>query len=147
MSQQFIVPQFLDVEDKIIGPLTVRQFITFLVGAGMIFIVFKLASFWIAAIEGVLLFALTGMFAFLKINGRPFHFFLLSLIQTVRRPTLKIWRKEAEPAKVKEEKEKKPPAPPPQKEHLTASRLSDLSLIVDTGGMYQEGFGELESES
>ncbi|KKS92044.1 MAG: hypothetical protein UV69_C0039G0006, partial [Parcubacteria group bacterium GW2011_GWE2_43_12] len=30
--QQFVVPQFIDVEDKIIGPITVRQFIIIMVG-------------------------------------------------------------------------------------------------------------------
>lgn len=135
---QFVVPQFLDVESKIIGPLTVRQFIIFLAGAGMIFLVFKLASFWMAAIEGILVFALTGVFAFLKINGRPFHFFLLNLIQTLRRPTLKIWNKEVFSENIA--KEKKVPLPKfiPPKPHLTASRLSELSLVVDTGGAYRE---------
>lgn len=137
--QQFVVPQFLDVESKIIGPLTVRQFITFLIGAGMIFIVFKLASFWAAAIEGVLIFALTGIFAFAKINGRPFHHFLLNMMQTVRRPTLTIWHKNYANDKVKEEKEKAPPPPPAKKQRLTESRLTELSLVVDTGGAYQEG--------
>ena len=113
--QQFVVPQFLDVESKIIGPLTVRQFITFLIGAGMIFIVFKLASFWAAAIEGVLIFALTGVFAFLKINGRPFHFFLLNMIQTLKRPTMKIWNKEISTKDIKKEEKKEiPPALPPK---------------------------------
>ncbi|MFA5051968.1 MAG: PrgI family protein [Patescibacteria group bacterium] len=139
--QQFVVPQFLDVEAKIIGPLTVRQFLTFLVGAGLIFIVFKLATFWAAAIEGILIFALTGMFAFLKINGRPFHYFLLNMTQTLRRPTMKVWNKEMGKGKIKEEKEKAPPPPPPAKQHVTASRLSELSLVVDTGGSYREDEG------
>ncbi|MBI5037337.1 MAG: PrgI family protein [Candidatus Kerfeldbacteria bacterium] len=137
--QQFIVPQFLDVENKIIGPLTVRQFITFLIGAGMIFIVFKLANFWAAAIEGVLIFALTGVFAFAKINGRPFHHFLLNMMQTLRRPTLTIWHKQYDNSSVKEEKEKPAPPPPSKKQRLTESRLTELSLVVDTGGAYQEG--------
>ncbi|MFA5135039.1 MAG: PrgI family protein [Patescibacteria group bacterium] len=139
--QQFVVPQFLDVESKIIGPLTVRQFVTFLIGAGMIFLVFKLASFWVAAIEGLLIFALTGMFAFLKINGRPFHFFLLNMMQTLRRPTLKVWNKAYVGQRIKEEK---PEALPPQvpKKRLTVSRLNELSLVVDTGGAYQEEIDE-----
>jgi hypothetical protein len=134
---QFVVPQFIDVENKIIGPLTVRQFLTFLVGAGLMFAVFKLASFWLAAIENLFIFALTGLFAFLKINGRPFHYFLLNLIQTLRRPTLKIWNKQAIFRREKEEKKKEPPRMIVKK-HLTASRLSELSLVVDTGGAYQE---------
>ncbi len=137
--QQFIVPQFLDVESKIIGPLTVRQFITFLIGAGAIFLVFKLATFWAAAIEGVLIFAVTGIFAFAKINGRPFHHFLLNMLQTLRRPSMTVWHKHYEMGKVKEEKEKAPPPKPTKKQRLTESRLSDLSLVVDTGGAYQEG--------
>lgn len=139
---QFVVPQFLDVESKIIGPLTVRQFITFLIGAGMIFIVFKLASFWAAAIEGVLIFALTGLFAFMKINGRPFHFFLLNMIQTLKRPTMKIWNKEISNKDIKKEEKIVIPPALPQKKHLTSSRLNELSLVVDTGGAYQEELSE-----
>lgn len=137
--QQFVVPQFLDVEAKIIGPLTVRQFLTFLVGSGLIFIVFKLANFWAAAIEGILIFALTGVFAFLKINGRPFHYFLLNMVQTLRRPTMKVWNKESGPNKIKKEKEAAPPPIRPTKQRVTASRLSELSLVVDTGGSFREG--------
>ncbi|MFH0805259.1 MAG: PrgI family protein [Patescibacteria group bacterium] len=136
--QQFVVPQFLDVEAKIIGPLTVRQFLIFLVGAGLMFVMFKLATFWIAAIEGLLLFALTGVFAFLRINGRPFHFFLLNMIQTLRRPALKVWGRAVHPEDIKHEKQRKQPAPFVPKQHLTATRLSELALVVDTGGAYRE---------
>ena len=34
--QMFTVPQFIDVEDKIIGPITTRQFIICLVGLGLL---------------------------------------------------------------------------------------------------------------
>jgi hypothetical protein len=134
---QFVVPQFIDVENKIIGPLTVRQFLTFLVGAGLIFLVFKLSTFWVAAIESLCIFALTGIFAFFKINGRPFHYFLLNMIQTLRRPILKIWNKESVVERTKEEVKKQPPKIFIKK-HVTASRLSELSLVVDTGGAYRE---------
>lgn len=43
--QQFLVPQFIDVENKIIGPLTVRQFVIFLIAAGFIFLVLKFLLF------------------------------------------------------------------------------------------------------
>jgi len=135
---QFVVPQFIDVESKIIGPLTVRQFLTFLAGAGLMFVVFKLASFWLAAIENLFIFALTGLFAFFKINGRPFHYFLLNMIQTLRRPILKVWNKETSAIKKKKEEKKEEPPRIIIKKHVTASRLSELSLVVDTGGAYRE---------
>ena len=43
--QQFVIPQFIDVEDKIIGPITVRQFIIMLAGGGLVFISYKLSDF------------------------------------------------------------------------------------------------------
>ena len=38
---QFQVPQFIEIEDKIIGPFTVKQFIYLVGGAGMDFIILK----------------------------------------------------------------------------------------------------------
>ncbi|MDP2683555.1 MAG: hypothetical protein Q8P20_00710 [bacterium] len=142
--QQFVVPQFLDVESKIIGPLTVRQFLIFIVGSGLIFVVFKLASFWMAAIEGLLIFAITGVFAFLKINGRPFHFFLVNLLMTLKRPIIKVWRKEYNPDDFKKEEKKDPIKQIVIKKRMTNSRLSDLSLVVDTGGAYREEFEDMK---
>ena len=42
---QFVVPQFIDVEDKIIGPITTRQFIIMLAAILMDFVAFKLLTF------------------------------------------------------------------------------------------------------
>lgn len=139
MPQQFIVPQFIDVENKIIGPITVRQFIIFLIGFGIIAIIFRIAQFWVAATVSVSIFAVTGVFAFLKINGRPFHFLMLNMLQTVRRPTLKTWHKEIsyKDIIVRKKVEKKPELVITKKP-VSASKLTQLSLIVDTGGAYQE---------
>jgi len=91
--QQFVVPQFIDVEDKVIGPITVRQFIIMLVGGGLIFIAYKLADFALFLLEFVLIAAVTFIIAFIKINGRPIHYFLLNIIQTSRRPRVRVWQK------------------------------------------------------
>ena len=53
--EQITVPQFLDVEDKIIGPITVRQFLEMLI-AGMVTINFlQLASFGMTTIMGIII--------------------------------------------------------------------------------------------
>ena len=139
MPQQFIVPQFIDVENKILGPITVRQFVIFLIGFGIIVLVFRMAEFWMAAIVSVLIFALTGTFAFLKINGRPFHFLLLNMLQTVRKPILRTWHKQisTKDMKARKKKEKKSELVIVKKP-VSVSKLTQLSLIVDTGGAYQE---------
>lgn len=138
--QQFVVPQFIDVEDKVIGPITVRQFIILLAGSGFIFAAYKLADFTLFLFEFVILIFITFTFAFIKINGRPIHYFLLNVIQTSRRPRLRLWQKIFSNAELKEFTKKKEPTLAPKivtKNKVRATRLAELSLIVDTGGVYQ----------
>ena len=141
--QQFIVPQFIDVEDKIIGPITTRQFIIILVGFLIIAISYKLFDFSLFVTFGLLVLAITGIFAFLRINGRPFHYFVLNLLQTLKRPKLRIWSNAlslsgddygAEEGRFAPAAQAVQAAPD---KHYTTSRLAELSLIVDTKGAYQ----------
>jgi hypothetical protein len=139
---QFTVPQFIDIESKIIGPLSVRQFVTMLVAAVFIYLDYQLffnVNFFLFAVIAVLLFALAGLFAFLRLNGRPFHYFLLNLFNTMKEPRLRVWSKSFTKSDFKY-KEEKPRAPVviPHKKPLTASKLTQISLIVDTGGAYQD---------
>src|SRR3989344_30242 len=139
--EQITVPQFLDVEDRIIGPITVRQFIEILVGGLIIFIFYKLFDFSLFVVAGLLVFGLTVLFAFVKINGQPFHNFLLNFITTLKNPKLKIWRKTVSDQEIKASL-KKPlelliTAPKIKRQAFEASNLSELALIVDTGGGYR----------
>lgn len=140
--QQFIVPQFIDVEDKIIGPITTRQFIILLVGTLIIGVSYKIFDFTLFVTFGLAVLAVTGTFAFLKINGRPFHYFVLNLLQTFKKPKLRIWYFVANEFDYKIEKMSLTVASnlAPEKRY-TASRLAELSLIVDTRGAYR-GEGE-----
>jgi hypothetical protein len=138
--QQFVVPQFIDVEDKVIGPITVRQFIILLVGGGIIFIAYKLSDFTLFLLQMVVTLALTVGIAFIKINGRPVHYFILNIIQTSKRPKLRVWLKKFSTPELKSYSKKKTVELPPQiktKNKVRASRLAEMALIVDTGGVYQ----------
>lgn len=137
---QFTVPQFIDVEDKIFGPITTRQFIILLVAGLILFIVFKLADLALF----IFLLAIIGSFAlvlaFVKINGQPFHYFLLNIVQTVRRPSRRLWVKSYHDRELKELISAAVPAvaeTPPQAERLSYSRIRDLTLLVNTGGYYR----------
>jgi hypothetical protein len=141
---RFTVPQFIDVEDKIIGPITTRQFIILLVTTMIMFVTYKAITltpgrFTYAVLALIAEFGLGGVVAFLKINGQPFHYFLLNLIQTLSKPRLRVWDKTLSDAELKQIITA-PPPPPPQKRRLKArvstSRLSELTLVVNTGGVY-----------
>ncbi|MFH1536997.1 MAG: PrgI family protein, partial [Patescibacteria group bacterium] len=133
---QFVVPQFIDVESKIIGPISVRQFIILLVAGGFLFLWYSIFSFWFFAILGSLTMGIAVVIAFVKVNGQTFHIFALLMVQTRIRPKLKVWnRQDYIKIKTKEKKEKKEEHVTPKE--VTQSRLTELSLMVDTEGAYQ----------
>ncbi|MBI4133334.1 PrgI family protein [Candidatus Uhrbacteria bacterium] len=140
MPTQFVVPQFIDVEDKIFGPITVRQFIIILVDFGIVFLFYKIFDFALFVLLGLPTLGIGFVLAFIKINGQPFHFFLLNFLQTARRPRLRIWDKTIPESVLRElirAPEVKPPPLPPKKPPLEASRLTELTLVVNTGGVYR----------
>lgn len=138
--QQFTVPQFIDVEDVIFGPITTRQFVIFLVDGLLLFIFYRLFTFSVFAAL-LLVFGGSGLIvAFVKINGQPFHFFILNFLQTMTIPPLRVWNKELSARDLKFYLKTEPAVVPPAKptkEPLRVSKLSELSLVVNTGGMYR----------
>lgn len=151
--EKFTVPQFIENEDRILWFLSVRQFIIILVAGGIMFLLYQFSSTPIFIIGSILVGTAAGIIAFYKVNGQPFHFFLLNVAQTTRRPNLRIWKKEAtqqeweaerkayESQLAREEKERLE-ALPPEKQGVSPQRLSEISLIVDTGGAYQGEAGK-----
>jgi hypothetical protein len=137
---QFVVPQFIDVEDKILGPITTRQFAILMITALVMFIIYKLLYIWYAIAVDVILLGSALVVAFVRINGQPFHYFLLNFVQTFRRPDVRVWNKDLTDAEIIAFAKVEIPPPPPAKvykEAPTTSRLSELALIVNTGGVYR----------
>ena len=136
--QQFVVPQFIDVEAKIIGPITAPQFLILLGATLIIALCYRLLHFTPFLIVAIIVLGLAGTFAFAKINGRSFHYFVLNLLQTTRRPNVRVWNHKIV---VNEQAEKTPIQkidykPLPKREYKK-SRLAEISLIVDTSGKYR----------
>ena len=137
---QFVVPQFIDVEDKILGPITTRQFGIIMIDALIMFIVYKILSLAFAIVVDVALLSAGLVLAFVRVNGQPFHYFLLNVVETWRRPLVRVWNKEMSDAEIIALSKVEPPPPPPPKpykEAPTTSRLSELALVVNTGGVYR----------
>lgn len=137
--QQFVVPQFIDVEDKIFGPITTRQFLILLGSGLLIFVVYKLADFALFITMLIIIGGLAIIFAFVKVNGQTFHYFLLNILQTTRKPSLRIWRKyyNKEELDYLRKQVFEVEAVEEIKIKVKASRIRDLALVVNTGGFYR----------
>lgn len=134
---RFTVPQFIEHEAKIIGPLTFRQFLYIGFATAISFILyFSLAkkNFFLFVLIVIVLFLVASALAFLKIGGRGIptiikNFFVFSIS-----PKMFLWRKGSMPmasikeVKIKKEENKKTPALKAAGE----SQLNKLSTKVET---------------
>ena len=138
--RQFVVPQFIDVEDKIFGPITTRQFLIVLVAGLILFICFKLADITLFIFLAAVIGGSALVLAFVKINGQAFHYFLLNIAQTLRRPSLRIWNKLYTDKQLQEYIKMSnvvvAEVPTPI-QRISYNRIRDLSLIVNTGGYFK----------
>lgn len=138
--QQFVVPQFITVENKIFGPVTVRQFLILLVAGGLIFIFNRLFELYLFAILTFLVGGAALIIAFVKVRGQTFHYFFLNFVVFAKRPPLRIWHKQytdAELDALRKDGIITEVAPVAAKARPSRSHIRQLSLQVNTGGYYE----------
>jgi len=126
---RFQVPQFIEVEDKIFGPLTFKQFIYVVGGGAVAVILFTLLPKFLAIIIStpIVLFALA--LAFYKVNNKPFIDIVEAFFKYSLTNKLYIWKKEDKKPVSKPTEEK-----PLEQVHvpkLSESRLKDLTWKLD----------------
>ncbi len=130
---QYQVPQFIEIEDKIFGPLTAKQFFYLLGGGALIFIMYIFLQLWLVIILGIPVVGFVGSLAFLKINGIPFIKILSNALGFATSSRLYLWKK-VEIKKIEEEI--KLPSEMAQNlpmiaPRLTENKLQDLAWSLD----------------
>lgn len=95
---RYEVPQFIDVEDKIFGPFTWKQFLYLTGGFGGALILFFVTPFFIFLMTSIPLVVLSAALAFYPVNQRPFAHFLESVFTYFSRSRLYLWKKEEKKA-------------------------------------------------
>jgi hypothetical protein len=130
---EYQVPQFIEVEDKIIGPLALKQFIYLAGGAGFAVLTYFYLPFILWIIVATPVVALAGALAFYKVNGKSFSSILEAAFSYYIGSKLFLWRKEEPKIEVSKE-------PAPQGEsplvtkggpRLTSGKLHDLAWSLD----------------
>lgn len=90
---QFQVPQFTDIEDKVIGPFTLKQFLYIAGAAGLLFILFKILKFFVFLFVAIPIAVLTIALAFVRVHGQPFVSVIKNFFGFLRKPDFYVWRK------------------------------------------------------
>jgi|SRR3989344_1434761 len=97
---QFQVPQFIDVAPKIIGPLTIRQFLYVVAGVAPAFILFFMLAFWLWLIITAILLSIAVALAFGKMNGQPLTRIAFAAFSYFWQPRFYLWKRAEEPVEL-----------------------------------------------
>jgi len=90
---RFQVPQFINVEDKILGPFSIKQFVYLVGGAGMIYIAWHFLSPWLSIPIIVPVAGFTLALAFYMPNGKPFIFMVQAAVAYALSGRLYLWKR------------------------------------------------------
>ncbi len=140
---QYKIPQNIGIEDKIVGPFSLRQLIILAIGGGISYALFTVASriyelnvieYFVIALPAV--FAL--MAAMIKIHNVSFTKFVLLTLEFAIKPKKRMWDHHGiaamtDPDLTDKTRSKKTKAVTEMEEKKDVN-LSDLSSVLDSGG-------------
>lgn len=126
---RFQVPQFIEIEDKIVGPLSLKQFLYLAGGAGMSFVAYRFLPLLISIIVIPILIAFSTALAFYKHNSKPFIDLVEAGVRYYLGEKLYIWKKQERVVETKTST----PTPNPQMyvPRLSDSKLKELTWSLD----------------
>lgn len=138
MSPMYGVPQYIDVEDKIAGPLTAKQLVWLVVMGVVLMIMWTIlekGAFFLAAIPVATIFV---SLAFYRPYNQPLINFIFSAVSFVFRPKQYVWRREMARAGgllvAKEEKKAVRLVPQKSERERVLADIGEFAKLLDTEG-------------
>jgi hypothetical protein len=89
----FNIPQFLEKEDKIVGPLTAKQLGWFFAAGAVLLVLWNMLDITAFIIAAVIVLGIAGAFAFYQPNGIPLISFIIYSVSFLFRPKMYIWHR------------------------------------------------------
>lgn len=129
---RFDVPQFIEVEDKIVGPFTWKQFVYLAGGAGAGIMLYILLPFFLFILTAGPIAALAAGLAFYPVNNRPFSVFLESVVRYIASARLYLWKKQDAPPAAQAAHDAIPLYTPP-----TTNTIASLSRKLELNALQQ----------
>jgi len=129
---QYQVPQFIEIEDKIFGPFTLKQFLYLAGGGGLCLMFFTLLPLWLAIPLMIPVAGFAAALAFYQVNGRPFIVAVEHAVGYFFGHKLYLWKQRQPKAQNGSTKQSLPVAAPllgvPA---LSESKLKDLAWSLN----------------
>jgi len=150
---QFPVPQNVEIEDKLIGPLTLKQFLYLLAGGILEFFFFSVFDTELFVLISIPTIGLAAAFAFVKVYDQKFSDFLLIMMRFAVTAKKRVWKRMpgaltsqstfGQVVKTKSKEEQNRIREVIKEKQLRLEKLDDLVKILDTvGGLEQQVKGQ-----
>src|SRR3989338_8104194 len=143
---QYQVPQFIEIEDKIFGPFTLKQFLYLAGGGGLCLILFTLLPLWLAIPLMIPVAGFAAALAFYKVNGRPFVVAVEHAVSYFFGSKLYLWQQRQIKPAAGQVKQPVPMIPPSLGvPALSDSKLKDLAWSLNIKDRAKMGVRDTES--
>ena len=134
---RFTVPQFIEHEAKIVGPLTFRQFVFVGVAVAICFVFYFSFPFTTFLMVSMVLIGAALGLAFLKVNGKPLPSLLFDFLKFTIAPKMYVWKKKERQVMVYRKSEISPEKPEEEEKEaptriVTKSRLKKMQTEIET---------------
>ncbi|PIR68355.1 hypothetical protein COU49_01400 [Candidatus Nomurabacteria bacterium CG10_big_fil_rev_8_21_14_0_10_35_16] len=130
-NMRFKVPQFLEIEDKIFGPFTFKEFVYLVGGIGLCFILYRLLGIWIGGIPIIIVASFSLALTFYKPNNKPFINLIESMFLYSFQNKLYIWKRRMEKTTSSNKEAQKQIYQVQSGVRLNNSKLRDLAWSLD----------------
>lgn len=135
---QFKVPQFLEIEDKIFGPFTFKEFVYLAGGAGLCFVLYKLLGLFWGALPILVVGGLALALTFYRPNNKPFINMVEAGFKYITQDKLYIWkRRKSKTGQLSNDKQQEAQEADKKREMIESSvrfggnKLRDLAWSLD----------------
>jgi hypothetical protein len=128
---EYQVPQFIEVESKIVGPLTLKQFIYIAGGAGLCIVFFAYLPIVFAFLLSAPIAAFALALSFYKVNGKPFIEVLEAGFNYYTGAKFFLWKHQEPRVQKNIPTTTEPSQIPRATTKLTRGKLSELAWSLD----------------
>jgi len=142
---QYPVPQFTEVEDKIIGSLTIKQFGVIFGGGVLVFLAFTLTKSVVVLIFAAVIIGLPTLgLAFARLNGRPMYNMIGNFVGFLTSTKVLVFHKEGSLVSDRQQKDKAAPVsaaaqnPDQTKAVSPKQRLRDVNKMLEQNERKEE---------
>lgn len=145
---QYSVPQFIDIEDKVVGPLTAKQALILILGGAILLVAFKFFNLAFFLIIAALVVPVSLVLAFYKPRGISALQYVFNYVDFFANPKIYLWQRETDQnAYFKRSLQKKQSIDEAEPiKNVSYNRIRDLAVLLDTSTTAKNLYDDLDKE-